>query len=251
MNKLEEIRRMRALVEKKDSTEDLTTAARTLGEILHGNIYLIENDGEIMAAYCGEGEDCSKGKEPLKLNPQFQQRLAFIFQPAIDLPLEVCLFSEENCFPPDVLMTIYPLQVDGDRVGNLLITKKEKIKEEELLLAETAALVSGVLLKARTAGKQDADLQLKTNVKIALDSLSYSELEAMVNVFKELGGEEGFLVASKIADRIGITRSVIVNAMRKLESAGVVESRSLGMKGTYMKVKNPYFLDELNNRSKN
>ena len=72
----------------------------------------------------------------------------------------------------------------------------------------------------------------------------------MVNVFRELGGEEGFLVASKIADRIGITRSVIVNAMRKLESAGVVESRSLGMKGTYMKVNNPYFLEELNKRSK-
>ena len=39
-----------------------------------------------------------------------------------------------------------------------------------------------------------------------------------------------------IADRIGITRSVIVNALRKLESAGIIESRSLGMKGTYLKV---------------
>ncbi len=39
------------------------------------------------------------------------------------------------------------------------------------------------------------------------------------------------IVASKVADRVGITRSVIVNALRKLESAGVIESRSLGMKG--------------------
>ena len=44
-----------------------------------------------------------------------------------------------------------------------------------------------------------------------------------------------YLFASKIADRVGITRSVIVNALRKLESAGVIESRSLGMKGTYIK----------------
>ena len=147
-------------------------------------------------------------------------------------------------------MTVYPLQFEGERVGNLILTRRDKFKEDELLLAETAALVAGVLIKAKSAGQEDADLQLKTNVKIALDSLSYSELEAMVNVFRELGGEEGFLVASKIADRIGITRSVIVNAMRKLESAGVVESRSLGMKGTYMKVNNPYFLEELNKRSK-
>jgi transcriptional pleiotropic repressor len=211
---------------------------------------MIDNSGEIVASYCGEGKDCTKGKEPQKINPQFQQRLAFIFQPAIDLPLEICLFSEENCYPPNIMMTVYPLQVGGERVGNLLLTKREKFKAEEILLAETAALVTGVLMKGRNLGKQDADLQLKTNVKIALDSLSYSELEAMVNVFKELGGEEGFLVASKVADRIGITRSVIVNAMRKLESAGVVESRSLGMKGTYMKVNNPYFLEELSKRSK-
>lgn len=63
--------------------------------------------------------------------------------------------------------------------------------------------------------------------------------------FEELNGNEGLLVASKIADRVGITRSVIVNALRKLESAGVIESRSLGMKGTYIKVLNDKFLVEL------
>ena len=51
--------------------------------------------------------------------------------------------------------------------------------------------------------------------------------------------------ASKIADRVGITRSVIVNALRKFESAGVIESRSSGMKGTYIKVLNDVVFDEL------
>ena len=41
-------------------------------------------------------------------------------------------------------------------------------------------------------------------------------------------------------------RQVIVNALRKLESAGVVESRSLGMKGTRIKITNSKFKDELN-----
>lgn len=53
------------------------------------------------------------------------------------------------------------------------------------------------------------------------------------------------LTASSIADEIGITRSVIVNALRKLESAGIIESRSLGMKGTYLKVLNQQFIKEL------
>ncbi len=52
-------------------------------------------------------------------------------------------------------------------------------------------------------------------------------------------------MASRIADRVGITRSVIVNALRKFESAGVIESRSSGMKGTYIKVVNDVVFEEL------
>ena len=85
----------------------------------------------------------------------------------------------------------------------------------------------------------------KAVVQMAINSLSYSELEAIEHIFEELDGNEGLLVASKIADRVGITRSVIVNALRKLESAGVIESRSLGMKGTYIKVLNDKFLNAL------
>ena len=47
------------------------------------------------------------------------------------------------------------------------------------------------------------------------------------------------------ADKAGITRSVIVNALRKFESAGVIESRSSGMKGTNIKVINDAVFDEL------
>ena len=70
-------------------------------------------------------------------------------------------------------------------------------------------------------------------------------MQAITYIFDELDGMEGVLVASKIADRVGITRSVIVNALRKFESAGVIESRSSGMKGTYIKVVNEFVFEEL------
>ena len=69
--------------------------------------------------------------------------------------------------------------------------------------------------------------------------------EAVTHIFHELKGSEGILVASKIADRVGITRSVIVNALRKFESAGVIESRSSGMRGTYIKVLNDAVFEEI------
>ena len=82
-------------------------------------------------------------------------------------------------------------------------------------------------------------------VKSAISTLSYSEMEAIVHIFDELNGMEGILVASKIADRVGITRSVIVNALRNFESAGVIEARSSGMKGTYIKVLNDVVFEQI------
>ncbi|WP_284199231.1 hypothetical protein [Alicyclobacillus sacchari] len=43
-----------------------------------------------------------------------------------------------------------------------------------------------------------------------------------------------------------MTRSVIVNSIRKLESAGTIESRSLGMKGTHLRILNQFVEDEIN-----
>ena len=64
-------------------------------------------------------------------------------------------------------------------------------------------------------------------------------------MFAELDGTEGLLVASRIADNTGITRSVIVNALKKFDSAGVISTRSSGMKGTKIKVLNEAVFDEL------
>ena len=103
------------------------------------------------------------------------------------------------------------------------------------------------LLREREAVAQE-EARKRLMVKIAFSTLSYSELEAIVNILGELEGNEGLLVASKIADRVGITRSVIVNALRKFESADLIETRSLGMKGTFIKVKNEFLFDELHKK---
>jgi len=119
---------------------------------------------------------------------------------------------------------------------------------QDLILAEYGATVIGMEILRTRADKIEEEARNKAVVQMAIGTLSYSELEAVENIFAELDGDEGILVASKIADQLGITRSVIVNALRKFESAGVIQSRSLGMKGTYIKVKNPYLLEQLEKR---
>lgn len=78
--------------------------------------------------------------------------------------------------------------------------------------------------------------------------ISYSELKAVKAIIKEIGEDtEKEMVNSKVADASGVVRSVIVNAIRLLEVAGVLETRSMGMKGTYIKVLDQAALKEIAN----
>lgn len=116
---------------------------------------------------------------------------------------------------------------------------------DDIILSEYGTTVVGLEM-LRSVNEESAEEARKEQiVQSAISTLSFSELEAIIHIFDELGGSEGILVASKIADRVGITRSVIVNALRKFESAGVIESRSSGMKGTYIRVMNDYIFQEL------
>ena len=132
------------------------------------------------------------------------------------------------------------------RLGTLFIYKvEESYGIDDIILSEYGTTVVGLEM-LRSVNEESAEESRREHiVQSAISTLSYSELEAIIHIFDELDGTEGILVASKIADRVGITRSVIVNALRKFESAGVIESRSSGMKGTYIKVVNNYAFTEL------
>ena len=121
----------------------------------------------------------------------------------------------------------------------------EEYSIDDIIVTEYGATVVG-LETIRAVDEESAESERKLSVvQSAIHTLSFTEQEAIVQVFGALEGSEGILVASKLADRVGITRSVIVNAIRKFESAGVIESRSSGMKGTYIKVVNDMAFQEI------
>lgn len=143
-------------------------------------------------------------------------------------------------------MTVVPIVGGRDRLGTLvLLRNSEAFDDDDLILAEYGSTIVGMEILRERADEIEIEARSRAVVAVAVGSLSFSELEAVEHIFDELDGKEGLLVASKIADRVGITRSVIVNALRKLESAGVIETRSLGMKGTYIKILNDQLFQEL------
>lgn len=141
---------------------------------------------------------------------------------------------------------IVPVVGNGQRVATLLFLSPGRLyDEEDQAIGEFAATVLGMVIAQAMDEEAEGEAEEKRRARAAIRSLSYSEVVAMQRIFEELEGNEGLLVASRIADQAGITRSVIVNALRKLASANVIESRSLGMKGTYLRVLNPEIRNEL------
>ena len=148
-------------------------------------------------------------------------------------------------------MTVVPIVGGRDRLGTLvLLRNSDAFNDDDLILAEYGSTIVGMEILRERAEEIEVEARSRAVVAVAVGSLSFSELEAVEHIFDELDGKEGLLVASKIADRVGITRSVIVNALRKLESAGVIETRSLGIKRAYIKILISQLFQELEKKKK-
>lgn len=135
---------------------------------------------------------------------------------------------------------ILPLIFSDIKSGSLEAYREKEFSADEVKHTELIASYLILIL----LGIENNRPQI-SSVKAAIGVLSYSELEAVIHVFNELEGLGGLLVASKIAEARALSRSAIVNGLRKLESAGLVETRSLGMKGTYIKILNDQLIIEL------
>ncbi|MCL1877831.1 MAG: GTP-sensing pleiotropic transcriptional regulator CodY, partial [Defluviitaleaceae bacterium] len=129
---------------------------------------------------------------------------------------------------------------------------KKTLTSDEEVAVRIVDCVCAILLRHRDEKFASERRRRAKAVRAIINSLSFSELEAMSHVLTSLGspggGEgvfEGVLVAGQIADGLGLARSVVTSALRKLEGANLIETRSLGMKGTYIRVKDALLVEEL------
>lgn len=253
MSLLSKTRELNTLLQKhKGIAVDFKDVARKISEVTVTNVFIVSRRGKILGASLNELLKNSRINQMLKdrhIPSEYTEKLMDVKQTEsnIDIDDDLSVFPPENrdAFI-DSKTTIFPVLGGGERLGTLVLGRvSDEFNENDLVLGEYAATVLGMEILREKHSEVEQEARDKAAINMAINSLSYSEREAIEHIFEELGGKEGLLIASKVADRVGITRSVIVNALRKLESAGVIESRSLGMKGTFIKVKKEQFLDEL------
>lgn len=246
---LDKTRKINKLLHNNNSSKVVfNDICRVLSEILLSNALVISRKGKVLGISQYEGveeiHELIGDRVGTLIDPLLNERLLGILSTKENVNLMTLGFVVENIRSYQALIT--PINIAGERLGTLFLYKYEESYDiDDIILSEYGTTVVGLEMM-RSVHEENAEEERRRQiVQSAIGTLSATELEAVLLIFREMRGNECTLVASKIADRAGITRSVIVNALRKFESAGVIESRSSGMKGTSIKVLNDCVFEEL------
>lgn len=224
---LDKTRKINKLLHNNNSSKVVfNDICEVLTEILRSTVLVISKKGKVLGV--GEAENVSTIEELVQdkvgsyIDKMLNERLLNILSTKENVNLETLGFSTDASKGYQAMIT--PINIAGERLGTLFMYKeKESYEIDDIILSEYGTTVVGLEM-LRSVNEESAEESRKEQiVKSAMSTLSFSELEAIIHIFDELDGTEGILVASKIADRVGITRSVIVNALRKFESAGVID----------------------------
>ncbi len=258
---LEQIRQVKhTLLQAGEPDHLLEEGTKKIAEITGSAGFILDKKGNVLASHQGNVNlDSHLDRLVQKVSISFDSGLPAIlktdeplineqYSPAIfDHKVEQNIASENN-----ILYTAIPIKAGTESMAVLLLYHPgHLLKEEQLILAEVGTALISMILLQQFVGREEEDTRNKALAEGAFESLSYSEVEAIREILKNINNNESIVVASKIADGLGITRSVIVNALRKFESAGIIESRSLGMKGTLIRIKNSHAMEIIASRSEN
>lgn len=234
----------------------LNNLSVAIGDLLDANIYIVTIEGDLQGFY--ERHRVNPGRirnmvEKKSLPYNYMKRLKTVDHTTINVDIhnELTIFPvEKRSLYPDALTSLTPIDMASERLGFLIIGRMSNpILEEELYFLEHAASMVGAQLSFDRGKKEVEVEQKKRNAQLALSTLAKSEINALKGIFEEMGEEtEMRITASDIADKLDITRSIVVNSLRKLVSASIIDQRSMGMKGTYIKILNPYFVEFLSQK---
>ena len=231
---LDKTRKINKLLHNNNSSKVVfNDICDVMTDILQSNILVISKKGKVLGT--GRCDGIAEISELIVdevgelIDIMLNERLLGILSTKENVNLETLGFVQDI---KKYSAIITPIDIAGERLGTLFVYRSDHPYDiDDIILCEYGTTVVGLEMMRSVNEENEEETRKIQIVRSAISTLSFSELEAIIHIFDELDGTEGILVASKVADRVGITRSVIVNALRKFESAGVIESRSSGMKG--------------------
>lgn len=249
---LNRIRIINKVLQKSERMQYAELAA-ILSSVMNANVYIVSKAGHVLGYTLLDNFECQLMYEQVLQKGVFPQEYTewllriYDVSPNVGLEGSLCAFNEDTqCLFNEKFTTVVPIFGGADRMGTLIVAKfHEPFIADDLVLAEYGAAVVGMEIFRDRTDNIEEEARRQISSQVAVNALSYSELVAISHICSGIEGAENLFVASQIADRVGIARSVIVNALRKCQSAGLIESKSLGTKGTYIRILNEHFLAEI------
>ncbi len=222
-----------------------------VGEILSANCMVVSAKGKVLGFYeRDEGpslSDMLADSVGEMIDARMNERFLSVLSTKENVNLLTLGF--ERPVAKDVSAILLPVFFAGERMGTTFIyRKKDEYEVEDIILSEYANTVIELEIMRAIYEEDEEEKRKREILNAALDSLSASEQKAVCYLIQELPGTEGNLVTSQVAAKYGITRSIIVNAIKKLEGAGVLEVQSMGMRGTHIRVLNESILQIYNEK---
>lgn len=217
---------------------------------LNCNILILNSDGQLIDqndSFPSNIFNTIKKNNLYFIERTLNEQLLSISKNKFNLKLnDLYVFIDKKNEAIDTYVIIVPLFNNFKRCGTMVFYRKNVIFSIEELDILNYILVTLILIVKQIQQNELKDIEVKVSkIKWAISLLSYSELEAVLIIFLDFSGNDKVVVATKIAENFNITPSIIGNALRTLESSGIIETRSLGMKGTYIKIVNEFFISEL------
>lgn len=240
---LDKTRKINALLnDRRSSKVAFTDVCTVLGQLLGANVCVVSSKGKVLGTYVHEGEKTIRGFQNTRggrIDAKLNERFLTVLSTKENVNLEMLGFLREDIDGCTALIT--PICIGGERFGTLFLYRsREPFGIEDIILSEYGTTVVGLEMMRAVQEETDQEAGRRKNFSSAVAALTALEQEAVYRVFCELECGDGRIVTSKLADEVGITRTVIVNGLRKMESAGVIRTRSAGVKGTCIEVLNEF-----------
>lgn len=227
---------------------------KRLSSVLSANIYLFEPDGRIFSYATSDKFFCEYNEDSLKANflpreyqNMFKQGNDTRFNMYEEIPTCTCEGVKECIFNNRYYCMMPVFYNYQKKAGILLIRYGDAFSNDEEVLCEyTSAIVSLDLMRAEQERIRQQSLQM-ARAQLAADALSFSELVAANAALSTLpqDSQEGIVMLNTVSSQIYVTHSTVSGALKKLETAGVIKTKSMGVKGKLIRVTNPYLVEEI------
>ena len=239
---LDKTRKINKLLHNNNSSKVvLNDICAVLTEILDSNVLVVSRKGKILGV--SKSPDVQEISELITeavgshIDQMLNERLLSILSTKENVNLEFMGFPRE--VSEEIQAMIAPVYIAGKRLGTLFLARRTRCYGiEDIILTEYSTTVVGLEMMRAVSEEDDFASRKKQEIESILHILSPLEKSAVKQVIQRIEQGEGTIVTSRLAKEVGITRTVIVNALKKVESAGLIQTKSYGVKGTHIKVMN-------------